>query len=371
MSETKTDRRSFVKTAAGAAAAAALAGNLPQSQVAEKSVMKDGVHVHDEFGELKEVIIGSPLAEEDCILQWGPGADEEFSWLKPETFKWLKSNAGKPWKEANPELFATVNRQVENYAETMEQQGVKVRRMPRLVHEDRNYIDPGVEQIFPRDVWCTAGNTVVASALRMPHKRKQYLAGSQLYVGLMAAGKCKYIQAPQPSTEVFSPPKRKYAAEEYSILFDGGDFVPNGDEAYLGQGHGSNALGAKFCESVFGGQFKIYPLKLDDAALHLDCTIALIRPGLGIICRKWLKSELPPGLKNYKWIEATEEEAAWLGVNGIAVNPETYVADSRHKRLIGEMKKHGVNVVEVPYDGPSYLGGALRCSSQPLYRAKA
>ncbi len=54
-----------------------------------------------------------------------------------------------------------------------------------------------------------------------------------------------------------------------------------------------------------------------------------------------------------------------------AINPETYVADSRHKRLIGEMKKHGVNVVEVPYDGPSYLGGALRCSSQPLYRAKA
>ncbi len=203
--------------------------------------MKDGVHVYDEFGELKEVVIGSPLAEDDCILQWGPGADEEFAWMKPETLKWLKSNAGKPWKEANPDLFAKVNRQIENYAETMERHGVKVHRMPRLMHEDRNYIDPGVEQIFPRDVWCTAGNTVVASALRMPHKRKQYLAGSQLYVGLMAAGKCKYIQAPQPSTEVFSPPKRKYPAEEYSILFDGGDFVPNGDEVYLGQGHGSNA----------------------------------------------------------------------------------------------------------------------------------
>ncbi len=110
---------------------------------------------------------------------------------------------------------------------------------------------------------------------------------------------------------------------------------------------------------------------MNDAALHLDCTIALIRPGLGLICRKWLESELPPGLKNYEWIDATEEEAEWLGVNGIAINPETYVADSRHKRLIGEMKKHGVNVVDIPYDGPSFLGGALRCSSQPIYRARA
>jgi glycine amidinotransferase len=193
--------------------------------------------------------------------------------------------------------------------------------------------------------------------------------GAPLYVRMMAEGRCRYIQAPQPSTEVLSPPDRKHAAEKYSILFDGGDFIPNGDEIYLGQGHGSNALGAKFCESIFGDQFKLYPLKLNEKALHLDCTIALVRPGLGIICREWLKSELPPGLKNYKWIEATEEEAAWLGVNGIAINSETFLIDSRHKRLIGELKKHGVNVVDIPYDGPSFLGGSLRCSSQPINRA--
>ena len=58
-------------------------------------------------------------------------------------------------------------------------------------------------------------------------------------------------------------------------------------------------------------------------------------------------------------------------MNGIPINPETYVVDSSHKRLIGEMKKHGVNVVDIPFDGPSYLGGSLRCASQPIYRAQA
>jgi len=371
MTKTRTDRRTFIRASVGAAAAVTLAGTISETNAKEEKTVADEVHVYDEFGELKDVVIGSPLADDDCVFKWMPGMDEEFSWLKPETFKFLKANSDKPWKEANPELFSKINQQVDNYAETMEKHGVKVRRLPRLVHEDRNYINPGVEQIFPRDVWCTAGNTVVAAALRMPWKRKQYLAAAPLYVGMMEAGKCKYIQAPQPSTEVMSPPDRKHAAETHSILFDGGDFFVNGDEIYLGQGHGSNALGAKFCESVFGDQFKVYPLTLSGAALHLDCTIALLRPGLGIICREWLKSELPPGLKNYKWIEATEQEAAWLGVNGIALNPETYVVDSAHKRLIGEMRRHGVNVVAVPYDGPSFLGGALRCSSQPVYRAKA
>ena len=41
MSEMKTDRRSFIKSSAGAAAAVALVGNLPQSQAAEKKTVSD------------------------------------------------------------------------------------------------------------------------------------------------------------------------------------------------------------------------------------------------------------------------------------------------------------------------------------------
>ena len=153
------------------------------------------------------------------------------------------------------------------------------------------------------------------------------------------------------------------------MLLDGGDFLVNGEEIYLGQGHGSNALGAKFAESVWGDDFKVYPLELSQSALHLDCVISLVRPGLGLICREWLKSDLPPGIADNEWIEVSEEEALWLGVNGLPLDPETYLADAAHTRIIGELRERGVNVIEVPYDGPSFLGGSLRCSSQPIYRA--
>ena len=78
---------------------------------------------------------------------------------------------------------------------------------------------------------------------------------------------------------------------------------------------------------------------------------------------------LPKFMHDWEFIEATEEEAFWLGVNGLPLNPETYLIDSAHQRIIKELRAHGMEVIEIPYDGPSYLGGTLRCSSQPLVRA--
>ena len=50
------------------------------------------------------------------------------------------------------------------------------------------------------------------------------------------------------------------------------------------------------------------------------------------------------------------------------MNPETYVADVRQERVIKEIRRHKHEVIAIPYDGPSYIGGSLRCSSQPLVR---
>lgn len=66
--------------------------------------------------------------------------DEEFSWLKKETFDWLESNSGVPWKEADPELFDKINSQIDNYADVVAGEGVIVRRPDRLDAGDRSYI---------------------------------------------------------------------------------------------------------------------------------------------------------------------------------------------------------------------------------------
>jgi len=324
------------------------------------------INVTHEWGELKEVILGRPLDETDRIFDWTPGMDEEFSHVKPETFEWLKANAGKPWKEADPELFAKINDQVDNFVATVEKHGVKVHQPPHVERGDAEYINSGVEQVWPRDVFCTAGDTVIVASLRLPWKRKQQFAFLPLYAEKMAAGECSFISAPQASTDILSP--YQHEAEKYCILLDGGDFLVNGVEIYLGIGHGSNLLGAKFAQDALGQEYTVYPLQLSAQSLHLDCTMSLLRPGLGLLCREWLKSELPPGLEDFTWIDVTPEEASWLGTNGLPLNAETCLMDPRHERVINEVRSHGHEVIEVPYDGPSYIGGSMRCSSQPLVK---
>ena len=184
------------------------------------------VKVNSEFGKLKEIIIGRPFDKDDLIFDWTEGMDEEFSWMKTETFQGIKSNAGKPWSEAALELYEKINAQIKNYQDKLREHGVIVHEVPRLQHGDRQYINRGVEQLWPRDVWCTAGNTVIASSLRMPWKRKQYFSMNPFYSKLMAEGEITFLQAPQASTEILSPRKRK--AEEENILIDGGVFVVNG-----------------------------------------------------------------------------------------------------------------------------------------------
>jgi len=98
------------------------------------------VNVHTEWGELKEVIIGIPLAEDDKLFDWTDGMDHEFQWMKSDSFKFLKDNAGKTWKEANPGLFNKIEDQIGFYVDTLKKHGVKVHRPERLVHHDRDYI---------------------------------------------------------------------------------------------------------------------------------------------------------------------------------------------------------------------------------------
>ena len=207
--------------------------------------------------------------------------------------------------------------------------------------------------------------------MRIPFKRKQQFAFASIYVPMMADRKCFYFSAPQATTDVYSTKEVQKKVEGLSVLLDGGDFLVHGHEIFLGIGHGSNMMGAVFAQSVLGGHYKVHPIKMSKDALHLDCALSLLRPGLGIICREWIESELPESIRDWTFIEATPKEAASLGTNGLPLNPETVLIDAQHKRVIKEVRAHKHEVIEVPYSVPSFMGGALRCSSQPIYRARA
>ena len=334
-----------------------LTGKLPKN---------DGsyISVHDEYGELKDVVIGiPPEADEPFVVLHEGDEYNMFSWMKPETIEFMKETYG--------DLFHKLVEEVNNYADALSSRGIRVRRPRRLINEERTYGAPMIDQIWPRDCFCTVGDVVIVSSLRMPFKRKQQFGFLPIYVPMMADGKCQFFSAPQPSPEVYSTKERQAEAEMYSVLLDGGDFLPHGHEIFLGIGHGSNMLGAAFAQSVLGGRYKVHPFMMSKDALHLDCALSLLRPGLALICREWIESPLPDSIKDWTFIDVTPKEAASLGCNGLPLNPETALVGAQHTRVIAEIRKHKHEVIEVPYAVPSFMGGGLRCSSQPIRRDRA
>ncbi len=73
-------------------------------------------------------------------------------------------------------------------------------------------------------------------------------------------------------------------------------------------------------------------------------------------------------LAGWEVIEATANEAHALGCNTICLAPNTIIIGVEHERLIREIEKRGMNVLPTPFDMPSALGGAIRCSAHPIAR---
>jgi len=154
-----------------------------------------------------------------------------------------------------------------------------------------------------------------------------------------------------------------------SLLLEGGDTLLNGFDVYVGDsGTGSSEGGIAWLQNLLGASYHVQAVKLRPRILHLDGVMALLRPGLGLLFRAGLAGELPESLSGFRWIEVNEEETYSLGVNGLVLDPETVIIQQRHGRLIDEIRKAGMEVIPLAYDGPATIGGALRCSSHPLIR---
>ncbi len=381
MTTSMTRRKFFSLTGAAAAvtgaavvAPKALANALKTDTVATKSTSLSDtakrIHVTSEYGRLKEVIVGRTPKFDDKYFNYSDGYERNMPWLKPETVTFLKENPNSTWGDVyGVEGYEKLVSQVEGFVSALEQQGVKVIRPKAIEGKNAHYIDSTIDQIWPRDVFCTVGNNVIVSSLRMSFKRKQQYAFTGFYSNLMKQKQCKYLSAPQAGLDIFTNDAiANERSNSENICLDGGDFFVDGKNIYLGIGEGSNMNGYEWLESMYGDEYTITPLMLDEKALHLDCALSLLSPNLALICRDWIKSDLPESLAHYTFIDVNEEEASWLAANGLPISPYTCIMDKAHQRVINEVRKHGHNVIEVEFDMPSMLGGALRCASQPIYR---
>ncbi len=74
--------------------------------------------------------------------------------------------------------------------------------------------------------------------------------------------------------------------------------------------------------------------------------------------------------KEYDLIRINKKEQQALATNVFSISNDLVIARDHpeSKRAVSEMRKRGIEVIEIPFDGAPATGGSLRCCTLPLIR---
>lgn len=319
---------------------------------------RQSVSVNHEWGTLKEVIVGRG---EDMVL---PSYCDAVSFIyDPKYIEMMKKDGGKPIGEVEPESAKMVIEQINGLAKVLKQRGVIVHRPRRLTNPaEKRYmadVQKGSFFLMARDPILVIGNNVIETAIKIPFRAKERYAIRPIIRKRIKGTGTKHVAVPAVSP----------AFREDGIYLEGGDVMLNGYEIYVGNsGRGSNKAGIEWLQNYLGPEYKVREIKLNPEFEHLDCVLALLRPGLGLICRKGIQSELPESLRNWDFVEVSVDEAKKLGANCMVLDDKTVIMAEHQHRIAEVLRKKGHNVIEIPYDQVVTWGGGFRCSHHPLRR---
>ena len=213
-------------------------------------------------------------------------------------------------------------------------------------------------QLYPRDPVIVVGNHVIDASLRLKCRQRERYGLRSLIQKMATERGARWSSVPLGSPGCVDGP-----------FLEGGDVLLNGFEVYVGMsGCASDMAGIDWLQALLGELYRVIPVALRSNVLHLDCALGLIRPGLLVWCPEKLIDGLPMSLRGWDAIVVSKDEANLLATNGLILEESRMIVDADNERVIEELRKHGVDVVPLPFDGPIGCGGGLRCAHHPLLR---
>jgi glycine amidinotransferase len=313
-----------------------------------------GFGVHHEWGKLREVVIGIAPAEDFVVFH-----EESMRWQVPPEDDFSRKHAGQRLIELDPDWAHRMEQQVDALAELVAREGVTVHRPERLRGIERTFLAPHGEgtQLFPRDPMIVVGEHVIDSSLRLLcRQRERY--GLRSHIQRLVTQGGRWSSVPLGSPGCVDGP-----------FLEGGDTLLNSYEVYVGMsGCASDMAGIDWLQALLGARYRVIPVALRSNVLHLDCALALVKPGLLIWCPEKLIDGLPRSLRDWDAITVSKDQANKLATNGLILEEGRMIVDADNARVIDELRKRKVEVIPLPFDGPIRVGGGLRCAHHPLWR---
>lgn len=334
------------------------------------------VHVNNEWGKLKEVIVGTvdnanmPIHSID--LHAINHADKDRI-PREETGYYDK----KVMDEAADDLQMLVY--------ILEELGVKVHRPNKL--NTHLMISNGVwatTQYYtycPRDTMTVIGDTIIEAPMALRSRQFETIAYKDIFIDKMKNG-ANWVSAPKPLLGDESYQREdlsKLTLNEIEPVFDAANILrSNNDILYLVSNTG-NKLGAQWLQNFLGSEYKVHVLENMYSYSHIDSTIALLREGLCLLNPERVnENNMPEFLKNWDKIwcppmvdigyHKTNHASVWIGVNLLSVDEKTVIVEHRQKALIRELSKYGIDVITANSRHARTLGGSFHCVTSDLNR---
>lgn len=310
---------------------------------------------HHEWGKLREVVIGISPAEDFVVFY-----EESQRWLVPPGDAFSRQHAGRRLIDIDAEWAKRIERQIDALAELVAREGVVVHRPERLKGDERTFLAPNGEgaQLFARDGMIVVGNHVIDASLRLKCRQRERYGLRPIIQHVVQQRGARWSSVPLGSPACVDGP-----------FLEGGDTLLNGHEIYVGiSGCASDLAGIDWLQVLLGDTYRVIPVAMKSNVLHLDCALALIKPGLLVWCPEKFIDGLPMSLRGWDAITVSKDEANLLATNGLVLEEGRAIIDAGNARVIEELRKRKVDVIPLPFDGPISTGGGLRCAHHPLLR---
>lgn len=339
--------------------------------MAQKSIM-----VHHEWGALREVVVGVPNIRLPTKL-----AEAPKRFLPEEAIKFIEDHPGQRLEECAPELNKKFEYQVNKVIARLRERNIIVHQVKKHNLAEEAFLaekNDTVMQTYVRDIMLVIGDRFIETAMYEPNRRRELFAIRRTLRDRLAESNTHIISMPQP--EPFPEPEpgpEPYSNGSNQNDYGPGPFLESGDvmlvgrDIYVGNtGNASNTAGIQWLRNHLGESYRVHEIRLEKKFLHLDCVLALPRPGVAVICEEGFPDGIPDFLKDWNRIRVTPKDAKEkLGCNGLVLDDRhMMIGSDMIKQIGGQLNDAGITPIPTDLDAITWQGGGLRCWHHPLVR---
>jgi N-dimethylarginine dimethylaminohydrolase len=336
------------------------------------------VNVHNEWDPLEEMIVG--IADGAQV----PKPDRGLFAL--DYCASVESPSDIPSGPYNPQIIDEAREDLDDFARLLSNEGVVVRR-PVVTDHARMFGTPdwstdGEYNYCPRDVLLPIGQTIIETPMALRSRYFEAFAYRDLLMEYFKSG-ANWISAPKPRLldDTYNiRPKTGSVLNNHEPVFDAANVLRVGKDLLYLVSCSGNMLGFQWLQRVLGDTYRVHAVSGVYEGTHIDTTIALIRPGLVVLCPERIKLEQVPAIfkkwdiiwcpamvnTGYAW--SYPRASIWQGMNLIMINPRLAVVNNLQIELIKALECHGVEVAPLQMRHARNLSGGFHCVSVDIRR---